>query len=382
MSKPRVLFVSRTRYTLPLSLSLARKWDALENEVELRVLASRSGAIRRLGPFVLFGRASAGRFSGVLFWLLLPGRVAGQLRRFDPDAVVAQSPFEAAAVLVARRLAGSRARIVTDVQGDWRSATRLYGSRHRDVLSPIADAVAAWAVRHVDAVRTISPYTSRIVRELGVEPAATFPTFVDVSAFTTAPVRDLPVRPSALFVGVLEAYKNIDGLAAAWPLVTERLPGAQLHVVGKGSLEHVVEGLVASHPDSVHWSRELDPDGVARALDDATVLVLPSRSEGMGRVIIEAFCRARPVIGTRVGGIPDLVVDGRNGLLIEPGSCQALAEALVRLLGEPALASRLSASAYQSAAPWLQTPEEFAARTLALVQRRPVVRVGLDASQT
>lgn len=367
MSKPRVLFVSRTRYELPLDPNLARKWGALEQELELRVLASRSGDLRGGGPFMLVGRARPGRLSGLLFWLLLPGRVTRLLRRFDPDAVVAQSPFEAAVVLVARRLAGSRTRIVTDVQGDWRSATRLYGSRYRGMLSPIADCMAAWAVRHVDAVRTISPYTSRIVRDLGVEPAATFPTYVDASAFTASPPRPLPARATALFIGVLEPYKNIDGLADAWPLVSERLPDARLHILGKGSLEEVVEALVTSHRDSVTWTRELDADGVANALDDATLLVLPSRSEGMGRVIIEAFCRARPVIGARVGGIPDLVVDGSNGILVEPGSTAALADALVRLLGEPALASKFSASAHKSVGAWLQTPEEFASRTRALV---------------
>ncbi|HZC14006.1 MAG TPA: glycoside hydrolase family 15 protein, partial [Thermoleophilaceae bacterium] len=55
------------------------------------------------------------------------------------------------------------------------------------------------------------------------------------------------------------------------------------------------------------------------ALDASTLLVLPSRSEGMGRVIVEALCRGRPVVASRVGGIRDLVVDGENGILVEPG---------------------------------------------------------------
>jgi glycosyltransferase involved in cell wall biosynthesis len=370
MQKPRVLFVSRTSYQLPLNPSLARKWNALEREFELRVLASAGRGARRHGPFVLVGPPRPGRLSGLSFWLLLPGRVTSQLRRFRPEAVITQSPFEAAAVIVARRLSGSHAPVITDVQGDWRSATRLYGSRHRAVLSPIADALAAWALRRVDAIRTISPYTSRIVRELGVEPTASFPTYVDMSAFTGSPPPALPRRPQALFVGVLEAYKNVDGLAAAWRQVRERLPEARLHIVGKGSLENVVAELVREHSDSVRWTRELTQEGVAGALDEATLLVLPSRSEGMGRVIIEAFCRARPVVGTRVGGIPDLIVDGSNGLLIEPGSIEALAEALVVLLGDRALALELSSSAQASAAAWLQTPEEFASRTRALVEAR------------
>jgi glycosyltransferase involved in cell wall biosynthesis len=104
-------------------------------------------------------------------------------------------------------------------------------------------------------------------------------------------------------------------------------------------------------------------------LDEATVLVLPSRSEGMGRVIIEAFCRGRPVIGSRVGGIPDLVEDGANGLLVESGDTDALVEALERVLTDKELAERLAAGARGSTGMWTITPEEFAARLRALVER-------------
>jgi glycosyltransferase involved in cell wall biosynthesis len=369
MDRPRVLFVSRTRYRLPLNASLARKWDALARELELCVLATSAGGMRRAGPFVLVGPARARALSGGIFWLLLPLRVARLLRTFRPDAVVTQSPYEAAAVLLGRRLSGSSARIVTDVQGDWRSATRLYGSGLRSALSPLADAVATAALRRVDAVRTISPYTSAIVREVGLEPTASFPTFVDVQAFVERAPVEPPPQPVALFVGVLEPYKNIDGLADAWRLASTAVPDARLHVVGQGTRENVIRALLRDRPDSVRWTPSLDARDVACALDDATLLVLPSRSEGMGRVVIEAFCRSRPVIGTRVGGIPDLVVDGHNGLLIEPGSTRALAEALVRLLADRDLARRLGRSAHDSAAPWLQTPAEFASRTRALVER-------------
>jgi glycosyltransferase involved in cell wall biosynthesis len=89
----------------------------------------------------------------------------------------------------------------------------------------------------------------------------------------------------------------------------------------------------------------------------------------MGRVIVEAFCRARPVVATRVGGIPDLVQDGTNGLLVEPGDTRALADAIVRILSDPALAERLSAGAHASADFWTSSAEEFAARVRALVER-------------
>ncbi len=368
MIKPRVLFVSRTRYRLPLNPSLAQKWDALAEQLELRVLASSTGAAVSSDRFELVAGRPRGALAGALFWLALPARTAVQLRRFHPDAVVAQSPYEAAAVLLAGRLAHQRPRVITDVQGDWRTATRLYGSNLRALLAPVADAVAGAALRRVDAVRTISPFTSSLVRALGIEPAASFPTFVDLRAFTEQPPVDPPASAVALFVGVLEAYKNVDGLADGWRRAHAELPGAELHIVGRGSRDDVVRSLLADCSGSVRWTPELDAAGVARALDECSLLVLPSRSEGMGRVVIEAFCRARPVIGTRVGGIPDLVVDGSNGVLVAPGDTAALAQALVRLLGDPALGRRLGTAALESAQAWVQTPQEFAGRTRALVE--------------
>ena len=104
-------------------------------------------------------------------------------------------------------------------------------------------------------------------------------------------------------------------------------------------------------------------------LDAATVLVLPSRSEGLGRIVVEALCRGRPVVATRVGGITDLVRDGENGLLVPPRDPPALADALVRVLTDRSLAECLAAAARPSVDPWIATPEDYARRTRELVEQ-------------
>src|SRR5204863_7141560 len=110
-----------------------------------------------------------------------------------------------------------------------------------------------------------------------------------------------------------------------------------------------VEQLVRELPAQTGWTERLTPGEVATALDDSTLLVLPSRSEGMGRVIVEAFCRGRPVVASRVGGIPDLVQDESNGLLVDPGDTDGIADALVRVLADSDLAARLGAGAHPGA---------------------------------
>jgi len=259
--------------------------------------------------------------------------------------------------------------VIADMHGDWRAPTRLYGSRWRTTLNPVADRVALTGLRRADGIRTITGYTTSLVRELGLEPADQFPAYMDFDSFLQTPPQPLPELPRALFVGVLERYKNVDGLADAWRLAAPRAPDAQLRVVGAGTLRPVVEQLLHDVSGQTVWDERLSQLEVSRALDGATALVLPSRSEGMGRVIVEAFCRARPVVATRVGGIPDLVEDDRNGLLVEPGDTPALAEAIVRVLSDRELAERLSAGAHASAGFWTSSPEEFASRVRSLVER-------------
>ena len=366
----RLLMVGRTRYTLPLSVPLTRKFDALSGELDVRVLATAgrdsTGADSR---FRLVAPLPLGRLEGAAFYALLPFRVARELRAFRPDVVLVQGGQETSLVLLGRALARSRAKVVLDVHGDWHAPTRLYGSPWRRALAPLADALARTAVRRADAVRTISSYTSGLVRSEGVEPAAVFPAFMDLDPFLETERVPPPPSPVVLFVGVLERYKAVDVLAEAWRDVARRSSDATLRIVGKGTLSPVVERLVAESTGRVAWTPSLPGDEVAGALDAASVLVLPSRSEGLGRVVVEAFCRGRPVVGSRVGGIPDLVMDGETGILVAPENAAALADAVVSVLADQGLAERLGSAARRCVEPWLATPEDYAVAVRDLVDR-------------
>ena len=171
-----------------------------------------------------------------------------------------------------------------------------------------------------------------------------------------------------LFVGALEAYKNVEGLAAAWRLVADRLPSAGLVIIGSGSQQAVVDGLVTDFPGRVEHYEWLEPEAVSEQLDAATVLVLPSWPEGLGRVIIESFARGRAVVATDGGGIPDLVTHEVEGLLVPPADSIALASALERVLADRELAERMGAAARVRYGDWHSTPEQLAGEMRALVE--------------
>jgi glycosyltransferase involved in cell wall biosynthesis len=363
--RTRVLFVGAETYDLPLAPGLARKWDALSDRMDIRVIArageigagdSRFRLLRLRSPV-------AGSYE-----LVLPPVIAAEARRFKPDVVITQSPYEALSVLMVRRALRPSPRVVVEIHGDWRTAARLYGSAARKLVAGLADRAALLALRRADAIRSVSRFTTEIAEQAtGRRPLATFPTFLDLASFLE-PVRELPPDPAVAWIGQLHRVKAPDVFAEAWRLTAKRVPRARLTMVGDGPLRGVAEALWREFPARVRLERQLPPPEVARVLDESTVLALPSRLEGMPRVGIEAFIRGRPVVGSAVGGIADLVADDRSGLLVPPGDRDRLADALVRVLSDRALAERLAEGAREHAGSLRWSPDRYADAVLELVE--------------
>ena len=367
---PRVLFVSRERFKLPLAGAQKRKWEAVGAVVDHRVLAAASpGSPTRDDRFHLVGRARLRVLDGALYYLLLPLRIARELREFRPDAALVQGVHETVAFLLGRRLAGVGTKVILDVQGDWHEATRLYGSPLRRLLNPLNDALAPIAVRRADAVRTVSTQTTGLVEALGVRPAAVFPSYVDAEAFLARPPAPLLAAPRAVFVGVLERYKAFDTLVKAWPLAAPHVRGAVLQLVGEGTMDDRAARLVADLPAQTEWTPRLTAEDVSAAMDASWLVCLPSRSEGLPRVALEAACRGRAIVGGNRAGIPDVVHHEENGLLVDPDDAVELAAALVRILSDRPLAERLGAAARRTGEEWGVTPAEYGAKVLALVAK-------------
>jgi glycosyltransferase involved in cell wall biosynthesis len=156
---------------------------------------------------------------------------------------------------------------------------------------------------------------------------------------------DYSIPETAPIVGVvarLEAEKGHRTLIDAWPLVRKAHPEAWLLIVGEGSERDSLEAQAASLGISdrvVFTGRREDMPAVTAALD---VAVLPSYREAQGLSVLEAMALSRPVIASRVGGIPEMIEDGVTGLLVPPADPEALAEAIVRLLSDHPLADMLA----------------------------------------
>ena len=162
----------------------------------------------------------------------------------------------------------------------------------------------------------------------------------------------LPIDPPRIVcVGRLSPEKGFDVAVKAFARVVHRFPRALLIIAGDGperaALEKQVDELKLS--DRVKMVGWVAPDNVSSLLNTATQVVIPSRSEGFGLVALQAALVARPVVATRVGGLPEVVVNGETGLVVESENSKALAEAMVFLLTHPKHAARVGQAAQMRA---------------------------------
>jgi len=165
---------------------------------------------------------------------------------------------------------------------------------------------------------------------------------------TDAPFRPLPWSPPTLFyAGRVEAQKRLDVLLRAFALLAAGQSDVRLRIAGGGTELKTVAELARSLgvDHRVELLGRVELEDVPRLLDEATVVVLSSDFEGLPIALLEAARQGRPIVATAVGGVPEVVVDGETGFLVERDSPEALAGAVATLLKNRPLAERFAVTA-------------------------------------
>src|SRR4029077_4031681 len=157
--------------------------------------------------------------------------------------------------------------------------------------------------------------------------------------------------PRLLCLGRLVAEKGFDSAMTAFALVRNRLPSARLVIAGDGPERSKLQQqtIELGLADSVEFVGSVPPETAAHLIDEATLVVMPSRLEGFGLVALEAALMARPVVAARVGGLPEVVLHEQTGLLVEHEDHEDLAEAITLLLDHPRTATMFGEAAQRRA---------------------------------
>ena len=354
---PTAVFVARGRMAIPPPADTERKYELHGRHIRTVIVcpATRAGISKPGGATVVGLPALRTPVLGTaLFYSVAPVVALAIAAGRRQTAIVCQSPYEGFGVLALRKLLPPRLRppVQIELHGDWRTATRLYGSSRRRFVSGAADRIGLWALRRADRVRPVSEFLAKLARESGYRgPLDRFVAFSDYSTFLEHPLLPLPDGAHALFVGALERSKGLDVLLDAWPEVLRSVPEARLTIVGSGSLESALNKRLfdTELDESVQMLAPMPRPELRSLLDRSSCLVLPSRSEGLARIVLETMARGRPVVATRVGGLVELVVDGRNGRLVAAEDPTALAAALVDVLRDRTGAEKMGTESRRQA---------------------------------
>ena len=174
--------------------------------------------------------------------------------------------------------------------------------------------------------------------------------------------------PRLLCIGRLIPIKGHLVLLRALAQARARVPDVMLDVAGRGPLEPALKSYARELglEDAVRFLGFVSP--VQKAIEDAAIVVVPSLGEGFGMVALEAMERARPVIASAVGGLPEIVADGETGLVVSPADADALADAIVALAGDLPRAAEMGVAARTRALAEF-TPERCVARVEELYER-------------
>jgi glycosyltransferase involved in cell wall biosynthesis len=242
----------------------------------------------------------------------------------------------------------------------WKCATKRCnrGSLTRSIISTAESYVSKWlgSSDAVDHFIAVSEFMARKMREIGVpaEKITTVYNFVDTEKFTPAKEHGSYV----LYFGRLERTKGLITLLNAM----KQVPDIKCKIAGDGSArQEIVDFITRNNMDNVELIEFTSGGALAELVHGSICTLIPSEwYENCPMSVLESLAWGRPIIGSRIGGIPELIRDDEDGLLVEPGDANGLAAAIERLGTDPALALRMGKSGRNKAEALFSAAQHYA----------------------
>jgi glycosyltransferase involved in cell wall biosynthesis len=232
-------------------------------------------------------------------------------------------------------------RLITTVHG----ADLFPGGTPLTVYSKAMNQLLDSSDRIVTPSRAYAEDVSRVFPQLRAK-LVSIHNGVDLTEFAgrSCDATNIQRAPYILCVAMHNEKKGIDVLLRAFALIHDKEPSLKLMLVGDGPLRRQLEDLASTLgiPDRVEFLGRQGRTQVADLLHSCEVFVLPSRSEPFGIVLIEAMASKKPIVSTTAGGIPEIIENGKNGILVQPDNPSSLAEAILMVLKDVNLQRELA----------------------------------------
>ena len=356
----KVCFLGGARYEQPLDDTSEKKFRALKSLGKLFVIGfSRDLCTRTFtehAHFYLLPQCPLSVIRYAEMFLLGPLLACWLIFRHGVQVLVAQSPYEGFAAALAKKIAGwlgRRVVLVVESHGDFEESLFLQRRvAFERLYRLVMHHAARFCLLHADLLRAVSNSTKeQLERQSPGKPIVRFPAWTDIEVFLRVDISGgKNFSKDILYAGGLTPLKGIHHLINAFACVAKEFPQARLALVGHeenkdyaAELKRQVQKLALDK--RVQFMGAMPQAQLATWMRKACVFVLPSASEGLGRVVIEAMATGTPVIGSNVGGIPEIVEDGSTGFLVPPGDQKALAEKIRWILNNPEEAREMGSRA-------------------------------------
>lgn len=346
----KVCFLGGARYSKPLDGTSEKKFRALQPLGELFIIGFSKNLLPRQftqhAHFYLMPQLPWAGLRYLEMFALGTILALWVICRHRVQILVAQSPYEAVAAAWAKIIAswlGRRVFLVVESHGDFAESLFL----QRRILFPglyrfSMRSAASFSLNRADLLRSVSHATGQQLQCWATgKQIVQFPAWTDIETFLLfGAQRNESKSKKILYAGLLTYLKGVVHLVNAFALIARDFPQAELVIIGRESDKAYAAQLKAllsklGLESQVQFMPQLAQPELAKQMSQASVFVLPSLSEGLGRVVIEAMATGMPVIGSCVGGIPDLVREGINGFLVPPGDEEILSQRLRWVLEHP-----------------------------------------------
>lgn len=323
----KVLFISITKYSLEKDKHLEKKFYGLSQGIQPYLLGRGNfmhqkdwGTEFYLFPYTLYWPLV---FLFAL-WLCLVKKI---------DAIVAQSPLiEGFLGTILKKI--FKKELIVEIHGDWQEGPFLSKKRRLAFIErKFTPFLAKFSLKNADKIRGVA--TNLITEAKRIAPKKQyfiFPTFTDLDDFLNE--QNTNFDNFILFVGHLQKVKGLNYLIEAFDKIRNDFPEFKLVLIGQGTN-------TLKTRSNIELKGRLSLEQTRAIMRNCYCLVLPSLSEGLPRVIMEAMALSKPVIASNVGGIPDLIKDGQSGFLFEAGNSDELAGKLKVLLEDRNLAMKM-----------------------------------------
>jgi glycosyltransferase involved in cell wall biosynthesis len=242
--------------------------------------------------------------------------------------------------VILKRLTGSP--LIVDMPGHPFRALELQGGSVGRLKAAIARRIVPMVLKRSDAIKLLYPTQLDDLRMSWRPRTAVFHDFAAVGGQDATGENEKYI----LLLGYPWYVKGADVLIRAFLRIADRYPEHRLLIVGHCPDRTPFERLAAGHP-RIELRPAVFREEAKQLIQRCSMFVLPSRTEAMGRVVLEAYAARKPVIASRVDGLPYVIDDGRTGLLFEPENDTELATKIDELLANPQRAHQLAEAGYQ-----------------------------------